>query len=556
MGVRLRNGLIALALATCAHGQRTAELRFAIRGDPKTLDPLLATEEVSETIRYLTGGVLIRFNRRTQQFEPELATSWKVLNHGRHIDFALRRNVRFSDGEPFTSADVVATLRRIMAPGLPSGIADLFRSAGGEISAQANGVNEVSVFFSTPVASPEVLFDQLSISSARQVPPQTAVLGPFVLQDIKSGQYVLLKRNSRYWKTGAGGDRLPYLDSIRLDILANRETELLRFRRGELDFVEKLEPEAFERLNKDVHSGALNVGPSLDCEFFWFNQNPNAPFPDYKKRWFQSRLFRQAMSVATSRDDIVRLVYHGYAHPAVGFISGANKFWFNSKLSPPAHDPQLALKLLREDGFRLDGSTLRDRGGNRVEFSLITNAGSKIRTQMGTILQQDLMKIGIRLNFVPIEFQSLIERITQTAEYEACLLGLTNFDIDPNGQMNVWLSSGIHHAWNPGQAKPATPWEAEIDRLAQLQHVANGPADRKRAFDRVQEIIAEEAPIIFLVHPDLLVAVSPSLRNAMPSPLPPHLYWNIEYLVVNSRKTGTLPGAPFALSLPAFGTGG
>ena len=529
MGIMLRNGLLALALLTYAHAQPAAELRFSVHADPKTFDPLLATEEVSEMIRYLTGGVLIRSNRQTQQLEPELATSWKVLDQGKRIDFVLRRKVMFSDGAPFGAADVVATLHRLMSPGLASGVADLFRSAGGEIRAEANGANEVSVVFSTPVADLARLFDQLAISPARPVPLETAVLGPFVLQDHKSGQYVLLKRNPHYWKTDAAGQRLPYLDSIRLDVLANRETELLRFRRGELDFVDKLQPEAFERLSKDVHSGALNVGPSLDTEFLWFNQKPNAPLAAFEKRWFQSRLFRRAISVATDRDDIVRLVYHGYAHPAAGFISPANKFWFNSKLSPPSHDPQLALKLLQEDGFRFDGRTLRDRGGNAVEFSLITNAGSKTRTQMGVILQQDLMKIGIRLNFLPIEFQSLVERITQSARYEACLLGLTNFDIDPNSQMNVWLSSGAQHAWNPEQVKPATTWEAEIDRLAQFQHAASGAAARKKAFDRVQQIVADEAPTIPLVHPDVLVAVSPSLRNVMPSPLPPHLYWNIEY---------------------------
>jgi peptide/nickel transport system substrate-binding protein len=154
------------------------------------------------------------------------------------------------------------------------------------------------------------------------------------------------------------------------------------------------------------------------------------------------------------------------------------------------------------------------------------------------ILQQDLMKIGIRLNFLPVEFQSLVEGITRTARYEACLLGLTNFEIDPNTQMNVWLSSGTHHAWNPAQAKPATAWEIEIDRLAQLQHDASSAAARKKAFDSIQEILAEEAPIIFLVHPDVLVAVSPSLRNVMPSPISPHLYWNIEYLSFAAAEQG------------------
>ena len=538
MGVMRRDGLLAVALLAWSHAAAAAQLRFSMHADPKTFDPLLATEEVSETIRYLTGGVLIRFNRQTQQLEPELATSWKVRDQGKRIDFVLRRNVRFSDGAPFAAADVVATMRRIMAPDLASGVADLFRSAGGEIKTQANGPNQVSVFFSTPVAGLELLFDQLAISSARPVPPETAVLGPFMVEEHKSGQYVLLKRNPNYWKASAAGDKLPYLNSVRLDVLENRQTELLRFRRGELDFVDKLEPDAFERLRKDVGSRALDLGPSLDSEFLWFNQKPDAPLPAYEKAWFQSTRFRRAISLATNRDDIVRLVYRGYAHSAAGFVSPANKFWFNSKLSAPAHDPQLALRLLEEAGFRFDGRILRDQGGNAVEFSLITNAGSKTRTQMGTILQQDMMKIGIRLNLLPTEFLSLIERITRTAQYEACLLGLAYVEIDPNSQMNLWLSSGTHHAWNPEQTKPATAWEAEIDRLAALQHTSNDAAARRRAFDRIQEILVEEVPIIFLVHPDVLVALSPSLRDAMPSPLPPHLLWNVEYLSVRTAEQG------------------
>jgi peptide/nickel transport system substrate-binding protein len=522
--------VLAVTLMACAQAQSAAQLRFTVPADPKTFDPLLATEAVSETIRYLTGGVLIRLNRSTQQLEAELAASWKVLDQGRRIDFVLRRNVNFSDGAPFGPADVVATIQRLTRPGLQSGIADTFRAEGGEIRAQTTSPDGVTVYFSTPVAGLEALFDQLAITPARKVAPESAVLGPFMLQEHKGGQYVLLKRNPRYWKTDAGGSRLPYLDSIRLDIQSNRETELLRYRRGELHLVDKLEPDAFERLTRDSHAGVLNVGPSLDSEFFWFNQSPAGQPPPYKQRWFQSKAFRRAISAAVNRDDIVRVVYRGYAHGAASSVSPGNKFWFDAKLLPPRYDPGLALKLLQQDGFHLDAGILRDRDGNRVEFSMITNAGSKTRTLMGTILQQDLTKIGVRLNFLPIEFQSLVERITRTQQYEACLLGFSNVDIDPNTQMNIWLSSGGLHPWNPGQAKPSTSWEDEIDRLMQAQRTAWDPAARKKAFDSVQEIVAEQAPAVFLVYPDILVAVSPLVRNAAPSPLPPHLYWNIEYL--------------------------
>ena len=132
----------------------------------------------------------------------------------------------------------------------------------------------------------------------------------------------------------------------------------------------------------------------------------------------------------------------------------------------------------------------------------------------------------------------MIERITRTQQYEACLLGLTNLDIDPNSQMNVWMSSGTHHAWNPGESKPATAWEAQIDQLMELQHTSVDQAARKRAFDRIQEIVSEEQPIIYLVHPDVLVAISPSVRDALPSPLPPHLYWNIENVSLAAPAPG------------------
>ena len=527
MGIGLfRAGVVLLAVTFSA----PAQLRFCIRTDPATFDPLLAEEEAAETIAYLTNGVLIRLNRTTQKMEPELANSWKVRDQGKRIDFLLRSDVRFSDGTPFGPEDVIATVRRLANPDLHSSIGDTFRSAGGTIRAELNGAHGVSVFFATTVAGLELLFDQLPISSARRPPADGPVLGPFLRADYKSGQYILLRRNPYYWKMDGSGTKLPHLDSIHIYIQSNREIELLRFRRGELHWIDKLEPEAFERLQKELPAATRNAGSSLDAEFFWFNQTQNSQLPPHVKGWFQSKLFRQAISAAVNRDDIIRLVYHGYAHPAAGPVSASNHFWFNSRLRPTAYDPARALELLRKDGFQMDGRTLRDRTGHAVEFSLITNAGSQTRARIGAMVQQDLKQVGIQIHFTPVEFQSLIERITRTQQYEACLLGLTNVEIDPNAQMNVWPSSGTHHAWNPAQAKPATPWEAEIDRLMQLQHTAIAAKTRKEAFDRVQEIVAEQAPIVYLVNPDVLVAVSPAVRDAAPSALPPHLFWNIDHL--------------------------
>ena len=535
MGVSIRVVFFALALV----GQNLfaeTELRFCLRTDPKTFDPLLASEEASETIRFLTGGVLIRFNRATQKLEPELAESWKIQNDGKRIDFILRKGISFSDGIRFDAADVVATVRRLNDTQLQSPVADAFRAAPDQVQATQNGPYAVSVSFPKPVAGLEFLFDQLVITSSRNAQRERATLGPFYVNEYKPAQYVLLRKNKNYWKTDRAGVRLPYADAVRLSIISNRENEVLRFRRGDFDFVDRLEPETFERLRKELPEAAIDVGPSLDSEFVWFNQVADATIPDFKRAWFQSQRFRRAISAAINRTDMIRLVYRGHGSAASGPVSRSNRVWFNSQLRlQPTGRPE-ALRLLNEDGFRFQGGVLRDRHGNPVEISLITNSGSNIRAQLGAMVQEDLKQIGIQVNFTPLEFQSLIERITRTNNYEACLLGFTNIELDPESQINIWLSSSTHHAWNPAQKTPATPWEAEIDKLMRLQATETTLRARKAAFDRVQEIVSEQAPIIYLVHPNVLVAVSKDLENASPSALPPHLYWNVEHLRVKARR--------------------
>jgi peptide/nickel transport system substrate-binding protein len=318
---------------------------------------------------------------------------------------------------------------------------------------------------------------------------------------------------------------------VRLDIQQNRDIELLRLARGEIDFIDSLNAEYYDKLAAQAPKMAFDAGVSLDAEQMWFNQVPGAPLPAYKKAWFTSTNFRRAISASINRDDLTRVVFHGHARPAVGWLSPANKFWFNAKLAPHPFDPKGALKTLEQDGFHLQGGELHDRDGHLVEFSLVTNAGNKVRERMAAMMQQDLADIGIRLNVVPLDFPSLIERITRSFNYEACLLGFVNNDLDPDSQMTVWLSSGQNHAWNPAQKAPATAWEAEIDSLMRTQASSMGVEKRKRAVDRVQEIVWQQEPFIYLVNKDAMSAVSTDLRNVHPVVLRPQVYWNVEQLM-------------------------
>lgn len=504
------------------------ELRFGISGDPKTFDALHVSDQRSEMIRYLTGGVLVRINRVTDQLEPELADSWSLRDGERAITFHLRAGLRFSDGSPLTAADVARTFNTALDPKQASPAGDTFRSEG---STEVRVVSPVELTIRYAHAKPGIdrLFDSLSIVPAKAA-KLPASAGPFFVAEYVPGDFVRLARNPHYWKRDAAGKQLPYLESIRIDIQPNREIELTRFLRGETQLVNKMDPESFDRVAREKPAAARNLGPSLDSEFIWFNQSPSAGMQDWKKKWFRSAVFRHAISAAIHREDIARIVYRGHAHPAAGPFSPSNRFWFDASLKPLPFNSKAALGALAKEGFGLRDGVLRDRDGHAVEFSLITNSGNRPREAMAAVIQDDLHRIGVQVNIVTLDFSSLIERITKTSQYEACLLGFANVEIDPMEQMNVWLSSGEQHEWWPLQKTPATPWEARIDQLELQQASEPVRALRKKEFDEVQRIAVEQEPIIYLVNPDYLAAISPALNGVQPAVAPPQTLWNVEWL--------------------------
>jgi len=535
----LRLALFVLIVFTRpVYSQTGGELHFCLHGEPKTFNPVLVDDEASENIRYLTGGVLIRLNRQSQALEPGLSSSWAISRDKRTITFHLRKGLYFSDGTPFSSEDVAYTMRLLMDPETHSPTGDAFRSGAGSVEVRTPAPDLAVVTFPAPIAGLERLFDQVAILSARSPKKEMAVLGPFYVSDYKAGSEVLLRKNPNYWKRDAQGHSLPYVDSIRLDIQRNRDIELMRFRRGELQIINRLDAEQFDRLQRENSAVTRNAGTGLDGEELWFNQAPAAPLPEYKKTWFRTTEFRKAISAAINRADLCRIVYAGFAKPAYGPVSPSNHFWFNTTLPDPRYDSQGALRLLTKAGFRLEGDVLKDRAGNRVEFTLVTNSGNVAREKMAAMIQQDLSQVGIKVKVVTLDFPSLIERMTRTFDYEACLLGLVNTDLDPNSQMTVWLSSGENHQWNPGQKTPATQWEAEIDELMRGQATAPTERQRKEKFDRVQQIVWEQQPFIYLVNKDVLVALSPAINGAAPTVLNPQAFWNVETWRLGAAELG------------------
>jgi peptide/nickel transport system substrate-binding protein len=541
--MRLPSLLLATLAATTAVyspaqdlSRAPGELAWAIRYEPKTFDPAKVDEQASETVRFLTGGVLLRLNRPTQQPEPELAASWNLSPDGKLVVFHLRKGLRFSDGSPLTSSDVVWSLQRVLAPATAAPVADEFL-APQKVTVDAPDVLTVRVHLPERVLAIGKVFDEIAIEPANRPSEGRVTSGPFFVADVKPGQYVRLRRNPNYWKHDAAGAALPYASGIRLDILNNREQEVARFLRGDYDLMDSLAPEYFRMLAQKDPKVVRDMGPSLNTEQMWFNQSSQAALPDYEKAWYQSRAFRVAVSEAIHRADLARIAYDGHATPAYSFISPANTPWYNSHLQLPHDDVAAAERLLAGAGFHKNGSQLYDSAGHAVKFSILTNAGNRARQQMATLIQQDLAALGMQVNVVTLDFPALIDRLMHAQDYEACLLGLSNVDPDPNAMMNLWLSSSPNHQWNPSEKTPATPWEAQIDKEMQLQATSPQTSVRKKAIDDVQQIVADQQPFIYLVYPNALFAVSPHLSGVQPTVFQPGLVWNI----ANLRTQGGRP---------------
>ncbi len=540
-------------------------LVVAQRTEPKTLNPVFAVDNASrEVIRRMMAD-LIHINRETQRTEPALAKSWRVSPDGRRYTLELRRGIRFSDGHPLDADDIVFTFQMYLDEKLSSPQRDLLIVGGEELRVRKVDTYTVVFELAQPYGAAERLFDSIAILPQHKLegfyqdgtfaqawslptPPEEIVgLGPFRPKEYVPGQYLRLERNPYYWKVDREDQRLPYLDQITFLFVASADAEVLRFQAGESDVIGRMSAENFavlEAQQPKQNFRLSDLGPGLDFNFIFFNLNDlgdkNLPELARKQEWFRKVGFRRAISAAVDRDSIVNLVYHGRGTPLWGNVTPGNKLWLNPDIPKERFSLERARELLREAGFSWNAEgDLVDAEGHTVEFSIISSASNAQRMQMATIIQEDLRKLGMRVQVVPFEFRALLDRLFQTYNYEACLLGLGGGDADPNPQMSVWLSSGGTHLWHLGQEEPATDWEAEIDQLLQQQLTTVRHEDRKRLYDRVQYLIAENLPVIFIANPNILVGAKTALGNFRPAILDHYTLWNVEELFWRKTVSST-----------------
>jgi len=493
-------------------GRAGGRLVFALRTEPKTLNPVTAVDSASRDVIGRMAADLVHIDRQTQQTTPALAKSWSVSSDGRRYTLELRRGLRFSDGHPLDADDVVFSFQCYLDERNGSSQRDLLVVGGKPAVVRKLDTYQIAFEIEQPYAAAERLFDSFAIlprhllAKAQQEgrlpqawtlstpPAEIAGLGPFRLRSYVPGDRLVLERNPYYWKVDGVGRPLPYLDEIVFLLVPSEDAQVIRFKAGETDLISRLSAENFTVLARE-QGGRLrleDLGPGLEYSFLFFNLNDLPPGRldtiARKQAWFSQTAFRQAVSATLDREGMVQLVYQGRAVPLASHVTPGNKLWLNRALPPPARSLARARDLLARAGFSWKDGTLRDGTGSPVEFTIVTNAAN------------------------------------------TALMALGSGDADPNGEMNVWLSNGATHLWHLGQSRPATSWEQEIDELMRRQLVTRDASERKRLYDRVQALVAENLPLIPLVSPDVLVGTRARLGNFRPAVLDHNVLWNADEL--------------------------
>lgn len=533
--------------STSASGVRPGgALTVSTHGEPRTFNRIVARDRTSLMLERFLHAKLVRINPETQEVEPWLAEGWTRSDDGLRYTLKLRPNITFSDGHAFSSDDVVFSFQAAYDPKAHSALDDALRVGGQKLQVTAPDPQTVVIAFPSAFAPGVRLLDNLPIFPRHKLdaelkagtfesawglktPPADIVgLGPFVVSQYVPGQRLIVTRNPHYWRQDASGTPLPYLDRVTIEVITEQDPEILRLESGQLDAIAgELRPEDYAPLKRAAEAGRvklLDLGVAYDADMLWFNLKPGAFSRDKRAAWLQRDELRRAISMAVDRDVFANTVFLGAAVPVFGPVTPANKKWYAPDVPHTPHDPAGARALLAAIGLtdRNGDGMIEDAHNQPARFTLLTQKGVTSRERGAAVIRDELKKIGVAVDVVPMDLIALTTRIG-TGDYEAAYFAITTTDTDPAINLDFWVSSSGAQPWHIGQTTPATDWERRIDDLMTRQAASSDAAERKRLFDEVQKIFAEHLPAVYFVAPRVYVAAASRVINITPSLIYPRL---------------------------------
>ena len=526
-------------------------LTVTYRNEPKSFNRYVSPRIEVETVTRLIHSPLVRLNRGTRQVEPRLAHDWTVSPDGLTWTFHLEPNVAFSDGTPFTSADVLFSLQAVYDPKVESPLASSLTIGGKPLIARAPDAHTVIVTLPAPYGPGVELLDTLPIYPRHKLqkalaagtfkdawggttPPAEVVgLGPFVIAKYEPGVRIEFARNPHYWRKDGSGQPLPYLDGIDMQIVPDENAEVLRLESGEVDLTTgRVRAEDLATLRALEAKGVLQVatsGPTISPDLLWINLTPGAAAARTRP-WLQKEELRRAISYAVDRRAIVNTVYLGAAEPIWGPITPGHGVWFQSALPKTDVDRAKAKSLLASIGLtdRTGDGLVDDESGKTARLSILVPKQTT-RDRVALMIQEQLRQAGLAVDLIATDPGSVAERWGRH-DYEAIYYGFEFDTFEP--APDFWLSSGPFHVWNQDQKSPATSWEGQIDEVFRKQSTTLDPAERQRLFNQIQQMFTEHLPALYFVATNVTVAANARVHGIVPSVLPPPVLWNAEMLSV------------------------
>lgn len=516
---------------------------------PKTFNPFNTKDNISAMMSEIMYDGLLTTHPVTGQPIPKLAKSFSV--NGNDYIIHLRHGIKWSDGKPITADDVVFTWQNIIFDGFGNTSTRDSIIIDGKLPT-VKKIDDYTVEFKTPQPfapfirmlstsiAPKHIFEPAvkkgkeyfeTFLSTNIDPKILVTSGAFKLKEYVPAQRVVFERNPNYYMINKNNQKLPYLDKLVYLIVGDINNEVLKFEGGELDTIglQGANVARFKELEKHSNFKVYNLGPDTGTMFVSFNLNNRKDkngkyFVDLKKqRWFQDKNFRQAVDYAIDRKNMVLNIANGLAAPLYTAES-LNSIYLNKNLKPYDRNIEKSKDLLKKSGYWWDKKGhLMDKFGNHVEFNLFTNAGNTEREAIGVMVKQDLEDLGMKINFKPIEFNSLVNKLVNTSDWDIVIMGLTGSPLEPNGGKNVWMSNGTLHMFNQRPAEYAKddryPWEKELDYLYTQGALATTFEARKKFYDEYQKIVYEEKPFVYIYSPLRITAIRTKFKNVFPTSL-------------------------------------
>ena len=575
-------GMCSLLLWGCSVKSEALANRLVVPldSDIKTFNPVLIQDAYSGiAIGYTLTG-LISENPITKEVEPELAEKWEFQQDGKQLIFTMRPDLKWSDGQPLTVDDVLFTYQDILFnEKIPSGSRDVLRIGKSQALPKVEKLDNrrISFFLSEPFApalrtigGTGILPKHIFAATIKEDPNdkdkklkfletwnlstpvnQLVASGAYIIQEYRPSERLIYKPNPYYWKKGK-----PYIEKFVMQIVESPDTALLRFRSGDLDMY-RLRGEDYQLLKRFEERDRYkiyNAGPSTGQAFIMFNlnkgKNPktNESFVEpIKSKWFNDINFRRAIAHALNREAMITNLSRGLSQNQDSPISIPSPYFLSPEKGLKVYDyqPEKSKEILLKAGYRYDQQQqLLDAQGNLVRFTLLAPAGGRVL--LGAQIKNDLEKIGMKIDFNPVDFRIISDKLDNSKQWDATILGFTG-GAEPNSAINLWATDGDSHLFNKGPVGDEKPfigrevadWEKKIHDLMIQGAQELDETKRKAIYAEYQQLVQEQLPLIHLTIPLYLVAVRDRVDNVQTSALAGSTgvtgaLWNVESLKLKS----------------------